>query len=201
MGLVINLAHADWVEIGSSDHTEGQILSEIVAQTVENKSGVEVKRNSGADTESAFQALKNKRIDLYVDYTGALAEIILKNPELKSIDGINQALSSQKIRVSNSLGFHRNNSPSDVGVVIVREDLIRRIPQAWQAVKTLEGRISNETVRELKKVVEVDKKTYREAAQSFVEKKSVRPPYVIRLYVLAAAAIGLLLFIYTWKRR
>jgi osmoprotectant transport system permease protein len=53
-----------------------------------------------------FEALKSGAIDVYPDYTGTLAEAILKRPELKSLDEIRRALSGMDLTISGSLGFN-----------------------------------------------------------------------------------------------
>jgi osmoprotectant transport system permease protein len=58
--------------IGAKDFTEGQILTEIVKQTVEAHTGlsVEIKQNLG--TSVILKALQSGAIDLYPEYTGVL---------------------------------------------------------------------------------------------------------------------------------
>ena len=43
-------------------------------------------------TGIVFEALKSGAIDVYSDYTGTLAEAILKHPDLKSVEEIQRAL-------------------------------------------------------------------------------------------------------------
>ena len=43
---------------------------------------------------------------MYPDYTGTLAEALLKQPQLKSLDDIRQALSAMGLTISGSLGFN-----------------------------------------------------------------------------------------------
>ncbi len=64
-------------------------MGEIGAQTIEASSRVPVTRKLGmGSTGILFEALKSGAIDVYPDYTGTLAEAILKRPELKSLDEI-----------------------------------------------------------------------------------------------------------------
>jgi osmoprotectant transport system permease protein len=68
---VVQPRRADIV-IGAKDFTEGQILAEILKQTLEGHTSlrVEVKQNLG--TNVILQALKSGDIDLYPEYTGVL---------------------------------------------------------------------------------------------------------------------------------
>ncbi len=272
LGLFMNMARADYVEVGSKNFVEGYVLSEIVARTIEEKAATEVKRNFGlGGTGIVFRALTNKRIDMYVEYSGTIAEVILKRPELKSIDEINEALIPYKLRLSGSLGFSNTyalavtqkfaadnsvraisdlarlngkarfafssefiarqdglgglkakynldpgqnlfamehalvygaleNDKVDVievystdakikkmnlklleddksyfpkyeAVIVVRDDLVRRMPRVWDALKTLEGSLTEEKMQELNAMVDIDKKTFAEAAKAFVQSK------------------------------
>ena len=80
---------ADSIVIGGKIFTESYVLGEIAAQTIESASPVPVTRKLGmGSTGILFEALKSGAIDVYPDYTGTLAEAILKRPELKSLDEI-----------------------------------------------------------------------------------------------------------------
>src|SRR6202047_2563042 len=98
---------ADSIVIGGKIFTESYILGEMAAQTIESSSQVPVTRKLGmGSTGILFEGLKSGAIDLYPDYTGTLAEAILKRPELKSLDEIRQALSAMGLTMSGSLGFN-----------------------------------------------------------------------------------------------
>src|SRR5271168_5300353 len=100
-------AAADSIVIGGKIFTEGYVLGEMAAQTIEASSPVPVTRKLGmGSTGILFEALKSGAIDVYADYTGTLAEAILKRPDLKSLDDIRQALSGLGLTMSGSLGFN-----------------------------------------------------------------------------------------------
>jgi osmoprotectant transport system permease protein len=97
---------ADEIVVGSKVFTEGYVLGEIAAQVIEASSSVPVTRKLGmGSTGILFEALKSGAIDVYADYTGTLAEAILKRPDLKSIGDIRQALLEQDLVISDPLGF------------------------------------------------------------------------------------------------
>src|SRR5258708_26997537 len=97
---------ADGIVIGGKIFPERYILGEMAAQTIESSSQVPVTRKLGmGSTGILFEGLKSGAIDLYPDYTGTLAEAILKRPELKSLDEIRQALSDMGLTLSGSLWF------------------------------------------------------------------------------------------------
>jgi osmoprotectant transport system permease protein len=94
------------IVVGSKAFTEGYILGEVAAQAMEAASKTPVTRKLGmGSTGILFEALKSGAIDVYADYTGTLAEAILKRPDLKSIDAIRQALLTMDLVMSDPLGF------------------------------------------------------------------------------------------------
>jgi osmoprotectant transport system permease protein len=97
---------AQSIVVGSKAFTEGYVLGEIAAQTIESVSTVPVTRKLGmGSTGILFAALKSGAIDVYSDYTGTLTEAILKRPDLKSIEAIQQALLTLDLVMSEPLGF------------------------------------------------------------------------------------------------
>src|ERR1700686_5367540 len=98
---------ADSIVIGGKIFTESYILGEIGAQTIESSSHVPVVRKLGmGSTGILFEGLRSGAIDVYPDYTGTLAEAILKRPDLKSLDDIRRALSEIGLTMSGSLRFN-----------------------------------------------------------------------------------------------
>src|SRR3984885_7661423 len=95
------------IVIGGKIFTESYVLGEMAAQTIEAASSTPVSRKLGmGSTGILFEALKSGAIDVYPDYTGTLAEAILKRPDLKSLDEIRRALSGLGLTMSGSLGFN-----------------------------------------------------------------------------------------------
>jgi osmoprotectant transport system permease protein len=60
------------IVVGAKDFTEGQILAEIVKQTLEQQTSLRVEIASNLGTSVIFKALQNGDIDLYPEYTGNL---------------------------------------------------------------------------------------------------------------------------------
>ncbi len=75
-----NAAGVQTVVVGSKHFNEGYILAEIIAQLLEDRD-FRVERKFGlGGTLICFEALKNGNIDIYPEYSGTLAEAILKLP-------------------------------------------------------------------------------------------------------------------------
>ena len=92
------------ITIGTKRFTENYILGEIFAQLLEDR-GYKVKRQFGlGGTLVAYNALRVGEIDVYPDYTGTIAEAILKVKE-KSFSAINEKLLKDKVEALPALGF------------------------------------------------------------------------------------------------
>lgn len=95
------------IVVGSKTFTEGYILSEIIAQVIEDTGEARVERRLGLGaTGIIYESLRNGQIDIYPEYTGTITESILKDAKLKSVEDINHALARQNLIISNSLGFN-----------------------------------------------------------------------------------------------
>ncbi|NGX51441.1 MAG: Glycine betaine/carnitine/choline-binding protein OpuCC [Chlamydiae bacterium] len=72
------------IAIGSKNDTEGIILAEVVAQLIENRTELTVRRNPALEgTFICFNAIRNQAVDLYIEYTGTAYTAILK----RSVEG------------------------------------------------------------------------------------------------------------------
>lgn len=119
--LALRANTADSIVVGSKIFTEGYVLGEIAAQSIESSSKVPVERKLGmGSTGILFEALTTGAIDVYADYTGTLTEAILKKPDLKSIADIQAALSTMNLVISEPLGF------DDTYALAVKEDYAQK---------------------------------------------------------------------------
>lgn len=94
------------IMVGSKHFNEGYILAEIMAQVLEDR-GLRVERKFGlGGTLICFEALKNGDIDTYPEYSGTLAEAILKLPRRVSYDELRQVLKRRyDMELLDSFGF------------------------------------------------------------------------------------------------
>lgn len=94
------------LRVGSKSFTESYILAEIVAQIVDDTGEARAERRLGlGGTGLAWGALTAGAIDVYPEYTGTIAQAILKDPALASLDAIRAALGAHGVIVSAPLGF------------------------------------------------------------------------------------------------
>src|SRR5258708_8062694 len=103
-----NAHAAETIVVGSKIFTEGYVLGELAAQTIEASAPpVPVSRKLGmGSTGILFESLSTGAIDVYADYTGTLTEAIIKNPQLKSQEQIQAPLLKFGLLMSNPLGFN-----------------------------------------------------------------------------------------------
>lgn len=73
------------IVVASKPMTEQYILTEIIAQLIENKTDIEVdiKKGIGGGTANIHPALVSGEIDLYPEYTGTSWEYVLKKDSIK----------------------------------------------------------------------------------------------------------------------
>jgi glycine betaine/choline ABC-type transport system substrate-binding protein len=104
-----NAAGVQTVVVGSKHFNEGYILAEIIAQLLEDRD-FRVERKFGlGGTLICFEALKNGNIDIYPEYSGTLAEAILKLPRRVSYADLRGILKRRfEMDLLGSFGF--NNS-------------------------------------------------------------------------------------------
>ncbi len=119
-------AGGDRVAIGSKDFTEQLILGELVAQSIEAKTGLKVERRFDLGGTLAHEALIAGEIDLYVEYTGTALLAILKHPPLEDPQQVYRTVKDEYARRFNALwteplGFENTFA------ILVREEDARRL--------------------------------------------------------------------------
>jgi osmoprotectant transport system permease protein len=139
-------AHAaQTIVVGSKIFTEGYVLGELAAQTIEASSPpVPVTRKLGmGSTGILFQSLTTGAIDVYADYTGTLTEAIIKNPELKSQEQIQAALLKLNLVMSGPLGFN-NTYALAVREKFAQDNGLRTVSDLARLKSTLRAAFSYE---------------------------------------------------------
>ena len=97
---------AEPLHVGSKRFTESYVLAEIIAQTAQ-QSGVRTQLRQGlGNTAIVHGALRSGQIDVYAEYTGTIAQEIVKAPANASLAELNQALAAQGLAVGIPLGFN-----------------------------------------------------------------------------------------------
>lgn len=98
-------ARAETVTIGGKAFAENYILAEISAQLLE-AAGYDVERRLGMNgTKIVFDALENRAVDVYPEYSGTLTEVILGDASLDGYAEIRDALRERGFELLEPLGF------------------------------------------------------------------------------------------------
>ena len=103
--LLVAATAAEPVRVGSKRFTESYILGEVLTQAAA-RDGVEAIHRPGlGNTAILFEALKRGAIDAYPEYTGTIAQEILKSKEKLDLAAINRQLAPLGLAASTPLGF------------------------------------------------------------------------------------------------
>jgi len=99
-------ASANPLIIGSKKFTESYVLGEIAKRTLTD-AGIPVEHRQGmGGTIILWQALRGRQIDAYPEYTGTIAQEILKSDRALSLDEIRQSLGKSGVGMTEPLGFN-----------------------------------------------------------------------------------------------
>ncbi len=103
--LVLSASAERGVVIGSKNFTESYLLGEIIAQLLEGE-GIRVTRRFGlGGTLICHEALVSGEIDLYVEYTGTITEVILQAEVAPRRDALVAPLAERGLQPLPELGF------------------------------------------------------------------------------------------------
>jgi len=103
---LIDSASAADVVIGSKKFTESYVLGEIAKRTL-NDAGIPAEHRQGmGGTIILWQALRGRQIDAYPEYTGTIAQEILKTDRKLSLNEIREALAKSDAGATEPVGFN-----------------------------------------------------------------------------------------------
>jgi osmoprotectant transport system permease protein len=111
------------VVIGSKKFTESYVLGEIAKRTLSD-AGIPTEHRQGmGGTIILWEALRGGQIDVYPEYTGTIAQEILKRSDELTFEQIANALGKAGIGMTEPLGFNntyalvmRRNRANDLGI-------------------------------------------------------------------------------------
>ncbi len=103
---LIHSSAAAPIVIGSKKFTESYVLGEIAKRTLSDV-GIPVEHRQGmGGTIIVWQALRGGQIDAYPEYTGTIAQEILKSDRSLLLDEIRQSLAKFGVGTTKPLGFN-----------------------------------------------------------------------------------------------
>lgn len=104
--LLVRPAHAESLIIGSKKFTESYVLAEIAKRSLQS-AGLQPEHRQGmGGTIILWEALRTGQISLYPEYTGTIAEEILKNPNIASPEAMRSQLAKAGVAMTEELGFN-----------------------------------------------------------------------------------------------
>jgi osmoprotectant transport system permease protein len=105
IGSLTHAANAEPILIGSKKFTESYVLAEIAKRALA-KTGVPVEHRQGmGGTIILWQALQSNQISAYPEYTGTIAEEILKSPGA-TLNEMREQLAKSGVGMTAELGFN-----------------------------------------------------------------------------------------------
>lgn len=115
----LSSANQDLV-IGSKRFSENYLLAEIFSQLLEDKGYTVVRKFGLGGTLPAFLALENQEIDIYPEYSGTIAQVILKS-DISDYTFINALLEKRGLKLLKPLGFDNSYC------LVVRKDVSEKM--------------------------------------------------------------------------
>ncbi|HRI52898.1 MAG TPA: glycine betaine ABC transporter substrate-binding protein [Pseudomonadota bacterium] len=101
------VAAAGRIRVASKPFTESYILSEMVAQLIEDAGEATAERRFGLGGPNlVVEALRSGEVDVDVNYTGSLLHLFLKERSTATLDELRAELLRQGLIVGDSLGFN-----------------------------------------------------------------------------------------------
>lgn len=100
------------ISIGAKDFTEQEILGNMVADLIEDRTDISVNRRLGlGGTQVCFGALNSGDIDLYIEYSGTAYTDMLKHPPISDMEEVYQTVKEEfkeqyDIRVLKQMNFN-----------------------------------------------------------------------------------------------
>src|SRR5713226_6608103 len=143
-GSVVSAAEDGVIRVGSKSFTESYILAEIAAQVIERVGEARAERRHGlGGTGITYRAIASGAIDLYPEYTGTLARIILKDSALHTPEAVRAETAERRgLRRISDLARHPELKAAFSSGFLEREDgwpgLTRHYGLALREVRVME---------------------------------------------------------------
>jgi osmoprotectant transport system permease protein len=94
------------IRVGSKSFTESYIVAELVAQIIDEAGEARAERRLGlGGTGIVYTALAAGDLDVYPEYTGTIAQAILKEPSATSVEALRTRMEPRGLALSAPLGF------------------------------------------------------------------------------------------------
>ena len=144
--------------VGSLDNPQQQVLAQMLAILISERTGTSVKVVPIAGHAAAHTALLRADLDMYVEYTGVGQVTLLQGPPIADADLLYKAVKDRYNQELNLVwlkpfGFS-DSRYAPAGTVadaapVVRKDTLKKFPALARLINKLGGAIDAETMRQL----------------------------------------------------
>lgn len=161
--------------IGSTGGLQQEVLANLIAQLITERTGTSVKLVMHETSSSAHQALLKDDLDIYVEYTGVgQLEILGADPVTDSA----QLYQTVKARYNEELnliwlkplGFEADLQGVDIptqAAPVARKDTLKKFPALARLINKLGGKIDSETIARLES--EAGERGAKDVARGFLK--------------------------------
>lgn len=161
--------------VGSTGGAQQDVLANMLAQLITERTGTSVKLVNHEGSESAHQALLKDDLDIYVEYTGVGLVKILGAEPITDPQVLYQAVKKRyneelNIVWLNPLGFEaitEGMATPTQAVPIARKDTLKKFPALARLINKLSGMLDAETIALLE--AQTASRGVKEVARTFLK--------------------------------
>jgi len=166
------------LHIGVVDSSEGQVLAEMLASLINERTGSTVAIQVYADQQELYEAVKVKQVDISIENTARAMQVLHRPAESdvnKAYELVKTTYEKEKGLVwLKPFGFQHSNgasSPSYTAAVL-RMEIINNFPALPRVIGKLGALLNDETYAKLIRSVESGEKP-KKAARDFLKSKKL----------------------------
>ncbi|WP_303720329.1 glycine betaine ABC transporter substrate-binding protein [Malonomonas rubra] len=161
--------------VGSTGGVQQELLANMLAQLITERTGTSVKLVNHDSSQSAHQALMKDDLDIYVEYTGVGQIEILGGEPINDPELLYEAVKKRYNEELNivwlkPLGFEANivdlTLPAQA-VPIARKDTLKKFPALARLINKLSGKINARTIAQLEE--QTTSQGVKEVARGFLK--------------------------------
>ena len=161
--------------IGSTGGVQQELLANMLAQLITERTGTSVKLVAHDSSPSAHQALLKDDLDIYVEYTGVGQLQILGGEPLQDAEQLYQAVKTRYNEEMNliwlkPLGFQAELQGLELptqAVPVARKDTLKKFPALARLINKLGGKIDAQTIARLE--TQAETQGAKEVARTFLK--------------------------------
>ncbi|PLY01688.1 MAG: hypothetical protein C0624_09930 [Desulfuromonas sp.] len=160
------------VVIGSKGSVQQDVLAQVLAVLITERTGTTVKVVRFDSTAAAHQALLSAEIDMYVEYTGIAQRETLKEtpgPDVAASYGAVKDAYNRDLNLIwlEPLGFSLDGELPAQAAPVVRKDTLKKFPALARLINKLGGKIDAAAIADMEE--QAVKQSLPEVARSFLK--------------------------------